>query len=61
MAAAASLAVLLLGVALIGPIKGYVLLALQQMWPGVDSVGKFKIDEAAVLKVFTLNLESGGH
>ena len=43
------------------PIKGYVLLAVQQMWPGDDSVGKFKIDEAAVLEVFTLNLESGGH
>ena len=43
------------------PLKSYVLSAVQQMWPDDNSVGKFKIDEAAVLEVFTLNLESGGH
>ena len=43
------------------PIKDHVLLAVQQIWPGDNSVGKFNIDLAAALEVFTLNLESGGH
>jgi len=43
------------------PNKGHVLSAVEKMWPGDDWMGKFKIDLADVLEVFTLNLESGGH